>query len=258
MTQRPSPVAVTGVTDATVVSTAYQHTCALRPSGAVLCWGDNAYGQLGDGTMTAHATPAPVTGITDAVELYASPGGYTCVRHRDGTVSCWGRIPSVTGNTPTPMRMAGLTGVAELACGSYYLCVRRTDGSVACLGSNFYGQLGDGTMSSRTAPVAVMGLTDATALSAAGDFACALRRGGTVVCWGYNQGGQLGDGSFVSSPVPLAVAGLTGVTSIASARAVAITSEGSTCAVRSDRSVWCWGENRFLQLGRAFARFTLP
>ena len=259
LTSRTAPVAVAGLHDATVLSDGYHHACALRAGGTVVCWGNNTYGQLGDGTLTTATSPVAVVGITDAVDVYAGAGSYTCVRHRDAGVSCWGRVPGATSSTNmTPTRVAGLANVAELAGGSFYLCARRTDGAVLCWGSNFSGALGDGTMLSHTAPAPVTGLVDAASLAGGPDFACAARRDGTVVCWGYNQSGQLGDGTFVLRPSPVAVPGLGNVTAVVAARAIGISSNGFACAVRGDASVWCWGENWFTQLGRTFARFTIP
>jgi hypothetical protein len=66
------------------------HTCARGSLGTVSCWGDNDYGQLGDGSRSAHAAPEPVKGINDAVEL-AAGGDRTCVRRSTGAFYCWGR-----------------------------------------------------------------------------------------------------------------------------------------------------------------------
>jgi alpha-tubulin suppressor-like RCC1 family protein len=66
------------------------HYCILVDDGAVRCWGDNTFGQLGDGTRTASAVPVPVLGTWNSYAL-AAGGDHSCVANRDGTLKCWGR-----------------------------------------------------------------------------------------------------------------------------------------------------------------------
>lgn len=84
-----TPVAVTGITDATQITAGYQQTCALHPGGAISCWGHNGWGQLGNGTTTRSSTPVGVTGISDATQV-ATAEGHTCALHAAGPISCWG------------------------------------------------------------------------------------------------------------------------------------------------------------------------
>lgn len=58
-----SPVAVSGLLDATQIAAFFQQTCARRATGGVVCWGNNADGQLGDGTTTHRWTPVPVQAL---------------------------------------------------------------------------------------------------------------------------------------------------------------------------------------------------
>lgn len=256
----PTPVAAAGVTDIVEIAAGTYHTCARRASGAVICWGSNQFGQLGDGSM-AHSlceypsppavdcslTPVAVLGLADAVEI-AAGSFHTCARRASGQVMCWG---GESGATPTVV--LGLTDAVEIAVGAS-TCARRASGEVVCWGGNGAGQLGDGTMTDSPTPVAVSGLTDAVELSAGDGYphACARRASGAVVCWGSNDTGELGDGirhstcigfrEFDCSLTPVTVAGLTDAVEISAG-------SSSTCARRASGEIVCWGLNHVGQFG---------
>ena len=107
------------------------------------------------------------------------------------------------------------------------------DGRVGCWGHNGYGQLGDGTNSSRRRPVPVESVESATSI-AVGEFnSCAVLEGGEVRCWGRNDLGNCGDGGANNRLSPVSVSALDEVVEV---------TVGAThsCARRSDGSVWCW------------------
>ncbi|MBK6534436.1 MAG: hypothetical protein IPF99_34195 [Deltaproteobacteria bacterium] len=107
--------------------------------GSVQCWGDNSFGQLGDGTMTNRWNPTAVPGLAGVVQL-AVGFGYTCARLGDGSVRCLGaNAAGQLGDGPrtsrsNPTLVPGLTGVVELAAGLIHTCARLADGSVRMLG----------------------------------------------------------------------------------------------------------------------------
>ena len=243
------PVKVAGLSDAVALAAGQSHTCALKASGSVSCWGVNANGELGDGTRSSRPTPVLVTGLSNAVAIAAGIA-HTCALRSDATAVCWGfngdgRLGngSVGGTSDLPVAVAGLTGATALAAGGRHTCALRVDGTMSCWGGNSYGQLGDGTTTPRPFRVSVNGISNAVAIAAGGLHTCALSAG-IVQCWGYNGGGELGNGTGISSSLPVTVTGEVDAVAIAVAGA-----SSSTCALRSNGTVGCWGNNFNGQLG---------
>lgn len=245
--------------DAVELSAGYEHTCARRASGSVVCWGLNNNGQLGDGTTTHHLTPVAVAGLTDAVEI-AAGGYYTCARRCSGTVVCWGDNTwgQLGDGTATqhlaPVAVEGLTDAVEITSGGAHTCARRVSGTVVCWGKNSEGQLGDGTCCDFTShsetPAPVVGLTDAVEIAAGSEHTCARRASGAVVCWGLNFSGELGDGASGGIGLsPVTVDGLNDAVELAAA-----TGGIHTCARRASGTVVCWGDNTAGQLGDGTSR----
>jgi alpha-tubulin suppressor-like RCC1 family protein len=252
-TNRSTPVDVTGLTSGvTAIAPGYQHTCALVSGGGIKCWGANWYGQLGDGTTTKRNTPVDVTGLTSGVTaIAASNYGHTCALVAGGGAKCWGFNGSgqlgdgTTTQSSTPVDVDGLaSGVMAIDAGSSHTCALVTGGGVKCWGANGYGQLGDGTSTSRSTPADVTGLTNGVeAIATNSDHMCALVSGGGVKCWGRNTFGQLGDGTMMDRSLPVDVAGLA-----SSVTAIAAGGE-HTCALVGNGRPKCWGWDGYGQLG---------
>ncbi len=240
-------------------------TCACRHDGTAWCWGRNIEGELGTGAASATSTtPVQVPGITDCVQITGG-ANHTCVRHAEGTVSCWGsnasgqlgQLASKVTTTCTqsssskipcllsPAEVPDLSDVADVGAGEQYSCVRKTDRTVACWGDNTQGQLGDGTKTARSAPATVTGLgTDVVELAVGRFSSCARHATGKVSCWGGNGNGQIGDGTTVDATRPTDLAGFSDVLQLAVGR-------DHACLLRDSGTVWCWGGNAFGQLGDA-------
>ena len=245
------------------------HNCALTTAGGVLCWGYNSYGQLGtttnSGTGTPTPTPTAVPGLPSGVAALAAGSNHTCALTTAGGVLCWGQnyfgqLGTATNNgidtdNPTPTAVPDLTsGVAALAAGRDHTCALTTAGGVQCWGLNYFGQLGFATNSGATTPnptpTAVPSLASGVAALVAGtSHTCALTTAGGVQCWGSNDVGQLGSatnsGAFNPNPTPTVVTGL--------ASGVGALAAGSvhTCALTTTGGAYCWGLNRYGQLGTA-------
>jgi alpha-tubulin suppressor-like RCC1 family protein len=251
-TNRLTPVAVTGgLAFATVSSGGINFTCGLTATNAAYCWGNNAYGQLGDGTMTDSHTPVAVT--TGGLTFVTVTAGlnHTCGLTADSLAYCWGRNgrgqlgDGTTTQRLTPVAVVGGLRFASLRAFGGFTCGVTSVGAAYCWGANDTGQLGDGTQTDRYMPVAVKGSLAFAALNSAADgqHTCAVTAfGGAAYCWGKNSSGELGDGTTTQRLTPVAVAG--------SLRFVEVSS-GSffTCGLTDVGAAYCWGYNSLGFLG---------
>jgi alpha-tubulin suppressor-like RCC1 family protein len=177
------------------------YTCATLADGTVWCWGMNADGELGDGTIVDRSVPVRVTGIDDAVEVAAAKQR-ACARRRDGTVACWGVIaPSSTALKATAIPATEIAQVAGP-------CMRTTAGTASCLSGA--GQV-----------VPITDATEVVDVAAQDGSGCVVRRNGGVACWWSPE--------YVAHPI----AKLTGAKRVAIADHVA-------CALLETGAATCW------------------
>ena len=162
----PSPGPSSAESGAADITAGQSHTCAVLKGGEVKCWGNNFFGQLGNGSLNSTHLPTAVAGLSGGAVAVAAGTLYTCVLTGAGGVKCWGRNSSgqlgdgTTGDSNTPVDVFGLaTGVSAIAAADRHACAAILGGGVKCWGSNGDGQLGDGTTTARLAPVDVLDLT---------------------------------------------------------------------------------------------------
>jgi alpha-tubulin suppressor-like RCC1 family protein len=223
--------------------------------GLVVAWGANHLGQLGIGTADTapHPTPVQVQNL-NGIKAIAAGSFHTLALKDDGTVWAWGvnivgELGIGTADTaahPTPVQVQNLSGVTTVAGGDTDSLVLKGDGTVWAWGRNDLGQLGDGTTIERHTPVqvGVPPLSGATAIAAGQGHTLALKDDGTVWAWGLNVVGELGIGTAdtAAHPTPVQVQNLSGITAIAGG-------DDHSLALKSDGTVWAWGDNNFGELG---------
>jgi alpha-tubulin suppressor-like RCC1 family protein len=262
--------AATPLTGITAVRGGFWHTLALKSDGTVWAWGNNDYGQLGNGSVTPQyggvAYAAQVTGLSNVVAIAAGHWHSVAVKS-DGSVWTWGfngqggSDPNSKGqlgdgteiNRSSPVRVLGaggagtaLSGITLIAAGGSHTLALKSDGTLWSWGYNNLGQLGDGTLTGRLIPVqAASGVSNISALAAGVTMSLALKSDGTVWSWGDGRSGQLGYSvASIYNPTPAAITGLSSVTAIHS-------EWDSSLALKSDGTVWAWGDNVSGQLGNS-------
>lgn len=248
--------------------------CALISDGHIDCWGQNVL--LADEDFETSVTPVQVPDISTAIQISAGASTF-CAVLADHSMKCWGSDDqgqiSANGTTSdgygTPTQISGITGVTEAFTNDFQTCALLTNKTVRCWGASDsnattfspittissvtnalqLGGHGDGDQDVcatsnnaakcwpgvTVAPTTIAGLpSDITQV--AGN--CALSSDGSVRCWGPGGKGQIGNGSTDDQTTPQQVQQLGAATLI-------VAGSDHVCAVLTDQSMWCWGQDGF-------------
>ena len=234
------------VAHAQIIDAGSLHSLIIK-DGTVWAWGNNSFGQLGDGTTTQRTSPVHVEGLSGVIAVTAG-NNHSIAINGDSTVWAWGYNfygqlgDGTTTHRASPVHILGLDGVIAVTVGGNHSMAIKDDGTVWAWGYNFFGQLGDGTTTQRRSPVQIEGLNGVVAVAAGQLHSVAIKDDGTVWAWGDNSLGQLGDGTTTQRTSPVHIVGLDGV--------IAVTVGGDhSMAIKGDGTVWAWGDNSLGQLG---------
>lgn len=233
------------------ISAGGAHSLGVRNDGTAWSWGINLNGQLGNGASGASvATPVQVQTLHDAVSVAASSGNGFALTS-DGSLWSWGSNSGGSlGNgsgvsAQIPVEMPNFTGALGIAAGTDTSAAIRGTGTVWSWGLNNTGQFGSGASSATPTPTPAQATGVTTAVQIASGYYHSLARlsGGTVMAWGNNSFAQVGNGA-AGAPVltPITVPGLSGISKV-------FASSLTSFAIKSDQTLWVWGNNSFGSLG---------
>ena len=248
------------LTNVVAVATHGSTSAALRGDGTVWTWGANYDYALGNGTtidqstVAVHVLQTQTTPLTNVVAIASGYSHFLALKS-DGTVWAWGadwgyQLANESGNdSPFALQVlmsdgTALHDVVSIACGDDYSLVLKSDGTVWSWGDNSYRQLGTNDANwAQATPAPVIGLTNVIAIIGGAYHSLALKSDGTVWSWGKNSQGCLGNGaSSGNQAAPGQVINLNHIIAVAAGNSHSL-------ALKSDGTVWSWGDNSAGQLG---------
>jgi alpha-tubulin suppressor-like RCC1 family protein len=270
------PTAVGTVKTWASVSAGKAHSIGVMKDGTLWAWGRNFDGQIGDATgadkpapvqvlMTPPSATSTTTTATAADKIWTAAwagANFSIGRKTDSTLFSWGgnergqlgrgdaATVATASNTPTLVAPKPATATAAtvafkaltVSVGSYHVLAIRPDGALFVWGANDQGQLGDGTISDRSAATQVGTETDWAAIAAGGLHSLAIKADGTLWTWGSNSDGQLGVGTTTDAWEPTQIGLSKDWVAISAGKA-------HSFGLKSDGTLWGWGRNAEGQLG---------
>jgi alpha-tubulin suppressor-like RCC1 family protein len=262
VTIRSTPVTTfAGGTNWKQVSARRLHTAAIKTDGTLWTWGSASNGQLGNAQVTIRSTPVTTFAGGTNWKQVSSGGYHTAAIKTDGTLWTWGRgINGQLGNAQTIQAMStpvttfsGGNNWRQVSCGGYHTAAIKTDGTLWIWGSGNNARLGNANTTNRSTPVTTFAGGNNWKQVSVGDLhTSAIKTDGTLWTWGYGSKSRLGNGAISgnrSTPVTT-FAGGTNWKQVSSGLT-------HTAAIKTDGTLWIWGEGNYGRLGDGTAAGSL-
>lgn len=226
------------------------HSMAIKTDGSLWAWGYNGYGQLGDGTTTNKLEPVKI--MTNVVQIVsvnavATLEASSFAIKTDGSLWAWGHNKygqlgdGTTTNQLNPIKI--MDNVVQVVTSRYTTMVIKADGSLWGWGRNAGGMLGDGTKTAKLKPTKIM--DNVTQVTMGDNYSLAIKNDASLWAWGRNECAQLGDGTYTDRTTPIKVMDDVAQVTQGSKNGFAL----NTFAIKSDGTLWGWGDNGHGQLG---------
>lgn len=235
------------------------HACAITSVGALYCWGANASGQIGKGSVSTAELPLKV-GVVPNAKVVSAGGAHTCAVNVRGKLYCWGANSYGqigVGKTATQLKQQeaptqvniGTSPVRDVSAGSSHVCAVTQDKSVYCWGYNVNNEAVPNNTADAIVSPTIVAIPKKTVVQvvAGSGMSCARTDDGTTYCWGYNVDGRLGDGTKATTNT-----GVTAPKTVAQSSPAANLfggGSGTMCMTHVDGSLDCWGVSDKGQLG---------
>lgn len=252
-TTRPEPVRVSGTgadpLSFIAIAAGYNHACGLNVTGDAYCWGDDSYGQLGDGAAGSISTTPVKVGGGLAFTRIAAGNARSCAITATNALYCWGAnagggLGTAIGTITTPTLVSsGPFLSVSMHPDSGTQCAISSAGAAYCWGIGAHGELGNGsTTANSNAIVLVSGGLNFRTLAVGGTHVCGLTSAGAAYCWGSGTNGIVGNpAAAAAQTTPLAVVGGHVFSDL-------VAGTDHSCAHETG-SLYCWGVNSDGNLG---------
>jgi alpha-tubulin suppressor-like RCC1 family protein len=251
--QKTVPTQVGTAQDWSKISSGYTYTMCIKTDGTLWAWGDNTYGQLGNNSILPLNIPTQV-GTDNDWSTVSSGAFHTLATKTNGSLWAWGFNNSgqlgdgTSANQIVPIRVGTDNDWAKVNAGLYHSIALKQNGTLWTWGKNDSGQLGDGTTAQRNAPIQI-GTDTWIDISRGDSHTVAIKSNNTLWSWGGNAAGQLGNGT-TNPTLPVITALLSPVQIGTATNWQSVTSKVvHNLAVKTDGSLFVWGNNPYGQLG---------